>query len=344
MVKADGLRSLIFIALGLVVIVFCCKGTIKSATAVIAVAALVLVDMYGVDKRYISHSSFAPASAGGAAITISPDELDRAILADTDPSYRVLDIPGFDLPDRSYFHKMIGGYHAAKLNRYEDLIQRRLRPVLALGYYPELREDSIVAQYQPAVREAAANYRILDMLNTRYIINRDKDYPLAYNEHALGNGWFVGDIRYVDSADEEMAALGDIDPAVTAVADKRFGDVLGSQVPSLTPGDTIRLVSYEPDKLTYEAITTNGGIGVFSEVYFPWGWHATVDGEPVGLARVDYLLRAIPIPAGRHEVVMTFDPQSLHTTSAIAYICVVIIYMLCLGGVFVAVIRRCDED
>lgn len=340
LVKADGLRSLIFIALGAVVIFFCCKGTIKTPTGVIAVAALVLFDLYGVDKRYISHSSFAPAAVARTPV-IAADDIDRTILADKDLSFRVLDIPGFDLSDRSYFHKMIGGYHAAKLNRYEDLIQRRLRPVLALGYYPELRVDSIAAGYQPAIREAASNYRILDMLNTRYIITGDKDYPLAYNDRALGNGWFISGIEYVDGADAEMAALGAIDPAVTAVADNSFREVLGSQVPSLMPSDSIRLVAYTPDRLTYEASTVNGGVGVFSEVYFPWGWHATVDGNPAPLARVNYLLRAMAIPAGRHEIVMTFDPQSIHTTSAVAYSCVGLIYLLCLAGIFFS-LRRCE--
>ncbi len=339
MVKADGLRSLIFIALGLVAMVFCCKRTMKPAAGVIVIAALVLVDMYGVDKRYISHSSFAPA-VDAQPLDIAADDIDRTILADADPSFRVLDIPGFDLPDRSYFHKMVGGNHAAKLNRYEDLIQRRLRPVLALGYYPELREDSVVAQYQPAIREAAANYRVLDMLNTRYIITGDKDYPLAYNDNALGNAWFVEGVDYVDGADAEMEALGAIDPARRAVADRRFAEVLGSEVPSLTPGDSIRLVSYSPNSLTYDATTANGGVGVFSEVYFPWGWHATIDGQPVELARVNYLLRALAVPAGHHEIVMTFDPQSVHTTSAVAYGCVSLIYMLCLAGLFISS-RRC---
>ena len=339
LVKADALRSLLFIALGLVVLVFACRGKVKPSVATVIVAALVLIDLYGVDKRYVSHSSFAPASATPAAM-ISADEIDRAILSDTSAHYRVLDIPGFEMPDRSYYHKMIGGYHAAKLNRYEDLIQRRLRPVLALGYYNELREDSIVAQYEPHIRDAASNYRILDMLNTRYIITGDRDYPLDYNEHALGNAWLVNKVNYVDGADAEMSALGSLDVANEAVADSRFRDILGDNVVSLAPGDSIWLTSYTPNRLTYHVDTRNGGTGVFSEVYFPWGWHATIDGTPTDIARVNYLLRAIALPAGSHEVVMEFDPQSIHTCSAIAYGCVTLIYMLCFGGLFIA-IRRC---
>ena len=337
MVKADALRSLIFIALGLVALVFACKRTLKPAVATLAIAALVLIDLYGVDKRYISHSSFAPASSPSAA-AIPADDLDREILKDTD-YYRVLDIPGFDQPDRSYYHKMLGGYHAAKLNRYEDLIQRRLRPVLALGYYDELRDDSIAAGYPQAVRDAAANYRVLDMLNARYIITGDKDYPLDINEHALGNAWLVDKINYVKGADAEMAALGEINPAREAVADERFRDALGDAVESTVPGDTIALVQYTPNRLTYDVSTTNGGIGVFSEVYFPWGWHATIDGNPAELGRVNYILRALRIPAGQHQIVMTFDPQSIHSCSAVAYACVTLIYLLCLAGIFLTIKR-----
>lgn len=341
MVKADGLRSLLFIALGFIVLYFSCKGSLKPVVGVGAIALLVLIDLYGVDKRYISHSSFAPAQSESSA-SFTPDAIDRMILEDADPNYRVLDIPGFDLADRSYFHKMLGGYHAAKLIRYEDLIQRRLRPVLALGYYPELRDDSVAAGYQPAVREAAANYRILDMLNTRYIITGDKDYPVIANENALGNAWFVDSIFFVGNADEEMAALGQIDPERTAVADKRFADVLGNSVPAKEPSDTVYLTDYTPNRLTYKASTRNGGLGVFSEVYFPWGWHATVDGEEAPIGRVDYLLRALPVPAGEHEIVMTFDPQSVHNTTTVAYICIVLIYLLCLGGIVIS-FRKCTS-
>jgi len=339
MVKSDALRSLIFIGLGFIALIFTCKRTIKPAAGILIIAALVLFDLYGVDKRYISHSSFAPAQATKSP-AFTPDEIDSMILEDADPDYRVLDIPGFDLPDRSYFHKMLGGYHAAKLIRYEDIIQRKLRHVLALGYYPELREDSIAAGYPQAVRDAAANYRILDMLNTRYVITGEKDYPVIYNDHALGNAWFVDSIAYIGNADEEMAALGNIDPAHTAVAGNSFREVLGESCPSLTPGDTIYLTEYTPNRLTYHATTHNGGIGVFSEVYFPWGWNATIDGEPANIGRVNYILRAMAIPAGEHRIVMSFDPQSIHITMDIAYGCVTLIYLLCCGGIFIS-LRRC---
>lgn len=339
MVKADGLRSLAFIAFGLLVIVFCCKGTIKPAAATLTVTLLVLIDLYGIDKRYVSHSSFCTPVAATAE-PFAPDPIDEMILEDADPNYRVLDIPGFDMPDRSYRHKTLGGYHAAKLNRYDDLIQRRLRPVLAIGYYPELRDDSIAESYGAKVREAAANYRVLDMLNARYVITGDEDYPVVYNDYALGNAWLVDSIDYVDGADAEMAALGNIDPAREAVADSRFRSMLGDKAPTLAPGDTIYMTDYTPNTLRYRVSTSRGGIGVFSEIYFPWGWRATIDGASAEIGRVDYLLRAMAIPAGDHEIVMTFDPQSIHVCSGIAYACVVLIYLLVIGGIIISV-RRC---
>jgi hypothetical protein len=260
------------------------------------------------------------------------DDIDRAILADTAQSYRVMDIPGFTQANRSYFHKMIGGYHAAKLNRFEDIIQRQLTPVLSYGYAPELRDDSVVAQY-------AADQQ--DMLNARYIITGDKNYPVMENSYAKGNAWLVGDIQYVDNADAEMAALTDLDINNAAVADSKYKDVLGSGKQTVTSGDTIYLTSYSPNTLRYHANVAKGATGVFSEVYFPWGWHATIDGNDAQIGRVNYLLRALQIPAGKHEIVMTFDPQSIHTCSTIAYICIILIYLLCFAGIFMAY-KKCE--
>jgi hypothetical protein len=273
------------------------------------------------------------------------DDIDRSILADTAQSYRVMDIPGFTQANRSYFHKMIGGYHAAKLNRFEDIIQRQLTPVLSYGYAPELRDDSVVAQYaadqQEVLKRLRTSYKVLDMLNARYIITGDKDYPVMENSYAKGNAWLVGDIQYVDNADAEMAALTDLDINNAAVADSKYKDVLGSGKQTVTSGDTIYLTSYSPNTLRYHANVAKGATGVFSEVYFPWGWHATIDGNDAQIGRVNYLLRALQIPAGKHEIVMTFDPQSIHTCSTIAYICIILIYLLCFAGLFMAY-KKCE--
>jgi len=336
MVKADALRTLIFIVLAGALLFCYLKGMVKQAVAAAGVGLLILIDLYGADKRYVAHDSFVAVNADAPSFT--PDAIDNIILNDKD-YYRVMDVPGFWRADRSYFHHTVGGYHAAKLNRYEDLIQRILNPAVQFGYMPELRVDSVRASYpadQRAMAERlAAAYRALDMLNARYIITGDKDAPVVVNTNALGNAWLVGSVKYVENADAEMDALASLDPAKEAVADARFAQILGSNQASPAPGDTIRLTSYSPNRLSYESDTKTAATGVFSEVWFPWGWKATIDGKPAELARVNYILRAMHIPAGKHEIVMSFDPDSIHVTGGIAYASVTIIYMLILLTIFI---------
>lgn len=355
MVRSDALRSFVFLALGMIVVVAYVKGKFNASGSSFALAALVLIDLYGVDKRYVSTDSFTdalPASAG----YFQPDEIDRQILADNDPNYRIIDIPGFQSADRSYFHKRLGGYHAAKLSRYEDLIRLRMAHVLALGYDPALREDSIVEKYVPAdqrdiVDELRADYRVLDMLNARYVINAGRDAEgrpaglyLERNANALGNAWFVEGVDYVDGARAEFEALATLEPATRAVADRSFEAVLGHNAYTASAGDTIYETKYSPNSLSYRAVNSSPATAVFSEVYFPWGWKATIDGKPAQLARVNYVLRALAVPAGEHEITMTFDPDSLHTTGNVAYACVTIIYLLAIGGIFISFRKESCEE
>ncbi|MDE6288810.1 MAG: YfhO family protein, partial [Muribaculaceae bacterium] len=313
------------------------KGWFNRKIAVAVTGLAVLIDLYTVDHRYVSTDSFVEVPAGTAEF--APDGIDALILQDT-THYRVLDIPGFSRPDRSYFHHMIGGYHAAKLNRYEDLLQRMLLHAVQVGYMPELRNDSVRASYPAELQQRLDNivaaYRVLDMLNTRYIITGDQEAPVVYNTSALGSAWLVDSVAYVADADAEMAALASLDPGKMAVADARFATTLGNRFGSLAPGDTIMLDSYTPNKLTYTSVAKTPSLGVFSEIWFPWGWKATVDGNPVELGRVNYVLRALAIPAGRHEIVMTFDPDSLHVTGGVADASVTLIYLLLRGAMFAA--------
>lgn len=335
MVRADGLRSLFVILLGFGFISLFMAGKLKLGIAVAGVGVVVLGDLYGVDKRYVSHSSFTADTNPTGTIVFEPDEIDNMILADTARHYRVLDIPGFASADRSYFHKTLGGYHAAKLNRYEDIIKRKLAPVVSNGYY---RGNPLLEQpeYAETARIFNTGYAVADMLNARYIITGDPSQPLVRNSNALGNAWFVDSIVWVDNADSEMSALdvNVLDFSHQAVVDRKFAEVL-PEAPSLAPGDTIYLTSYSPNKLTYHASTAKGGVGVFSEVYFPWGWKADIDGKDAKLARVNYILRAMQIPAGSHTITMTFSPDSIRTTSSLAYACVTLIYMILLAGLFV---------
>lgn len=333
MVRSDAWRSLFFVGAGFCLLWLSSRGGIKAGYALLGIGALVLCDLYTVDKRYVSAESFVPAyAAKTSSDPFAPDAIDRQILADTDLSYRVMDIPAFGSATRSYHHKMVGGYHAAKLNRFEDLIQRALAPTLSSGYVEPLRIDSVAAKFptenQAAISALRSSYRVLDMLNARYIITGDDKQPLVLNPYALGNAWLVGDLKYADNADSEMQALLSIDPASEAVADAKFRPILGDEgAQPLDSADNIALVSYAPDRLVYSAKTAGDALAVFSEIYFPWGWHATVDGEPAPIARVDYTLRALRLPAGEHTVEMWFSPASLKVTEGISCACIIAIYL-----------------
>lgn len=316
MVSADSLRSLIFILLSFGAVMLCVADKVKPWMGAVMVGVLVVADLYTVNKRYLNHESFCtPQMSAADPFPLSAN--DKAILADTAMNYRVMDVPQFYQAAPSYHHKMVGGYHAAKLTRYQDLIDRHL------SHFSSGTPDE-------------ADFRVLDMLNTRYFIDRSGE--LSYNPDALGNAWFVDRIDYVATPDEEMDALSHISPATEAVADRRFEPVLGTAAP-VAEGDTIFETSYAPDRLTYAARSARGGVAVFSEVYFPWGWECKIDGEPVEIGRVNYLLRAVRIPAGNHSVEMTFRPVSVSRTVAAARVSVILIYIL-LGCALVAGLSR----
>ncbi|MDE5665024.1 MAG: YfhO family protein [Duncaniella sp.] len=312
LVSSDALRSFLIVALGGCMLVAYLRRKVSTGVTVAVLGVLVLGDLYMVNKRYVSHESFVPKQLTvGAPIAKTP--VDEAILQDTSMNYRVMDIPRFNSADPSYYHKMIGGYHAAKLTRYQDLIDRHL------------------SHFQRGT-ETDADWNVLNMLNARYIVGMDGQ--VLRNPEAYGNAWFVEHVDYVATPDEEMALLSQIDPRLTAVADKKFESILGQSVAG-SPADTIVETSYAPNRLTYRAHSVNGGVAVFSEVFFPWGWTATVDGKPVELGRVDYVLRAMRVPAGDHEIVMSFDPPSLHTTDTLATVSIVIIYLALLGTIVI---------
>lgn len=310
LVSSDALRSFLIVVLGGCLLVACLRRKVSTGVTVAILGVLVLGDLYMVNKRYVSHESFVPKQLTvGAPIAKTP--VDEAILQDTSMNYRVMDIPRFNSADPSYYHKMIGGYHAAKLTRYQDLIDRHL------------------SHFQRGT-ETDADWNVLNMLNARYIVGLDGQ--VLRNPEAYGNAWFVEHVDYVDTPDEEMAMLSRIDPRVTAVADRKYESVLGKSVAG-SPADTIVETTYAPNRLTYRAHSVNGGVAVFSEVFFPWGWTATIDGKPVELGRVDYVLRAMRVPAGDHEIVMSFDPPSLHTTDTLATVSIVIIYLALLAAI-----------
>lgn len=301
MVSADALRSFVFLVIGAALFWLYFKNILKKEALCGALLMVVLIDMYPVDKRYLNTKSFSMKPAM-AQQTIEPRPVDLQILQDTAMNYRVMDLSRFGDAMPSYFHKCIGGYHAAKLTRYQDLIDRQI---------------------------SKNNVEVLNMLNAKYLVVDDTTAHI--NPEALGNGWFVDNVTYVKGAQAEMAVLDTLHTAVGAVADESFRSVLG-EAKAVMPGDTIIETVYKPNELHYKTISRNGGLAVFSEIYFPWGWTATVDGKEVPVGRVNYVLRALQLPAGEHTVVFRFDPQSVHTTETVAYASVVLIYLALIGA------------
>lgn len=340
MVKTDSLRSLLFIAVGFGAMWLMAKKTLKPAWALAIVGVAIGIDLFTADKRYLNSASFTAANHSAQTCVANP--ADKIILQDTDPDYRVLDVTRFTVNDAAYFHNSVGGYHAAKLTRYQDMIDRHLAYVARpeVERLLELREDSVAQTlYSPDdIAWLNSHLNVLDMLNTRYIIANPQAEPLR-NVHALGNAWFVGSLDYVDGADAEMAALDTLNPACAAVADAKFRDVLGNAA-EVADGDSIILTSYAPNRLEYATNSRNGGVGVFSEIYFPWGWSATIDGEPAQIGRVNYILRAMKIPAGTHKIVMEFKPRSIAVTNGIAYAAIGLVYLLLLVGIVVSIRRK----
>ena len=299
LVSGDAWRSLIVLVLGFAVIMAYLLGKLKEMVATLIVAGIVLVDMYAVNKRYINSDSFTSHfDLSEEQFTLRP--ADAQILSDKDMNYRVMDVQHFGEAMPSYFHKTVGGYHAAKLSRYNDLINNQI---------------------------ANNNMSVLNMLNTRYFIINDN--TVQQNPDALGNAWFVDSLTYVDNADKEMAFLDDFNPARSAVADVQFKQQLG-EAKAVQPGDTIYQTAYAPNHLTYKSHSAAGGLAVFSEVYFPWGWKVNVDGKPAEMGRVNYVLRALQLPAGDHEIDFKFAPDEVTKTQTWAKVSVVIIYLLLL--------------
>ena len=296
LVSTDSLRSLAFILLGALVIFLYLRGAVKNrAVFVCMLTAVMLIDLFSVGKRYVNSENFTRPALED--VTFNKTAADEAILKDTS-NYRVYDVQGIYSARSSYFHKTIGGYHAAKLTRYNDLLDHQI---------------------------SKGNMGVINMLNTKYFLSGEQ---YERNPGALGNAWFVDTISYVADADSEMAALDSLDTATAAVADAKFRETLGNAIPK-SLGDTIYETSYAPNALTYSVNSAKGGIAVFSEIYFPWGWTATVDGKETQIGRVNYTLRALRVPAGRHEIRFSFDPKSVRVTNNISIASVSVIYILC---------------
>ena len=327
--SADALRSFFIVLIGLALLMLYRFKKLNSRILVACIAVLCLIDMWQVDKRYLNDNMFVEKSVRDTPQPMTAT--DKQILQDRSLDYRVLNLASntFNENETSYYHKSIGGYHAAKLRRYQELIDAYISPEMQKAY-------SAIAQAQGDMTKVAGDsiYPVLNMLNTKYLIlplQGGQTVPVL-NTYAFGNAWFVGDIKYVDNANEELDGVGKINLRHQAVADAKFKEALGEAVPEDDMA-IVKLTKYEPNELTYDISSTKGGIVVFSEIYYP-GWTATVDGEPVTVGRVDYVLRAINVKAGKHKVVLTFKPKSIRDTETVAYIAFALLFIAIIGGVW----------
>lgn len=317
LVQADALRSFLIIAIGLLLLMLYTTGKLRQSFTMAGIAVLCLVDLWSINKRYLNDAQFVSKSI--QTTTFSKTPADELILQDTTLDYRVLNLTTstFNENNTSYWHKSVGGYHPAKLRRYQEMIEHHIAPEMQAVYSAIARAGGKMDSVD------ASKFRVLNMLNTRYFIlpagQQGQTVPIL-NPYAYGNAWFVDQVQYVNNANEEIDALDTADPAVTAVVDSRFKDALKGLVESHRDSlSTIRLTSYTPNRLVYETDNSGDAVAVFSEIYYPDGWQVSIDGQPAPLGRADYILRALHIPAGKHTVEMRFDPQSLHVTEGIAY-------------------------
>ena len=318
---SDAWRSFFIVLLGAGLVWAYGMGKLKQHVLIGALAVLCLVDMWSVNKRYLYDEQFVEKQVQTQGFRQT--ETDKMILEDEALDYRVLNLASntFNENNTAYWHKSVGGYHAAKLRRYQEMIEEHISGEMQGLYQAVADAGGDMEQLDPSA------FPVLNMLNTRYFIfplQGGQTVPLA-NPFALGNAWFVDEVDYVNNANEEIEAIHGLDPTEKAVVDKKFESVVQS-LPSDSTA-TIELVAYEPNYLKYEVSSDKGGTVVFSEIYYP-GWKSTIDGQEVAHGRANYILRAMNVPAGQHVVEFRFDPTSLHVTENIAFVALGLLALL----------------
>jgi len=306
---SDVLRSMLFVGLTFVVLYLFVKNKMKETTTIIIVGVLMVFDLFMVDKRYVSNNPNQFKSARQVDIPFEATEADERILADT-THFRVFEIEaGMNSARTSYFHKSIGGYHAAKPRRMQQLFDHQI---------------------------AKNNVRVLNMLNVKYVIQSDENgekIPLA-NPAANGNAWFVEQVKFVNSANDEMKALDSLNTKNEVVINSLVNDFKGAKNIAKDSTATINLVAYQPNHLKYVSNNSKNGFGVFSEMYYKNGWIATIDGKEAPIYNVNYVLRGLEIPAGKHTIEFKFEPQVVKTGSSIALISSIGMFLLIGAGVY----------
>jgi hypothetical protein len=347
LVRKDAFRSLIFVLLGALIVYLVIQRKIKPELAYALIFFVVIVDMWPVNRRYLDTDNFTSKRKFEKPFVAS--KADNEILKDKDTHYRVanMSVSIFNDASTSWFHHSIGGYHGAKMRRYQELFDSVAYQELSMvrGYANMMLQETQNMQEISAMINASVQAPALSMLNAKYIIIHPQLGPVE-NANACGNAWFVDDCRMVENADEEVVAVRNIDPHKEAVIDKRFASQLDGFSGAKDDSADIKyieLVSYHPDHMVYESNSSNPQLAVFSEIYYPEGWYAYVDGEKHEHFRANYVLRAMRVPAGKHEIEFRFEPQSYKTGNTIQYAAAGVFFLLLLGGIFVER-KRCKLE
>lgn len=331
----DCWRSFFIIVIGTFLLLLYRANKLKKSAFVGLVIVLCLVDMWQVNKRYLNDGMFVEKSVRDNPIEMTPT--DQQILQTKELDYRVLNLATstFNENETSYFHKSIGGYHPAKLRRYQEMIETYISPEME-----KLMKSIVEAQGDMTKLNGDSISPVLNMLNTKFFImplQGGQTVPLK-NPYAFGNAWFVDRVTYVNNANEELEMVGKLNLRAEAVADKKFRDVLGSSCEQDHHAQ-VTMKTYEPNQLTYEVESAKGGVLVFSENYYP-EWTATVDGKEVPVGRVNYILRAIQVQPGKHQVVLSFFPKSVDRTETVAYIAFALLVICILLGIGLEIRHR----
>lgn len=337
--SADALRSLVFIVLGAALLFWYYSAKDRQRVSLyvgMGIAALMLIDLWTVDRRYLNDSDFVREKHEEV---YKESEADKVILADKDLSFRVINLNNpFQETTVSYFHHSVGGYYAAKLRRYQELIDHRLQGELN-GIIAAFQQAKSTADLMPALAASPT----LNMLNTRYIIYNPSQPPLR-NPYAFGNAWFVNQVEMVENADAEIAALNSLNPQTAAVVDKRFADCLTGFTPQPDSTATIALESYRPNRLVYRTKAVSEQLAVFSEIYYQPGWEATIDGKPAAHFRADWILRAMRVPAGEHEIAFEFRPKGYVIAAYVTSISSLLILLSLVGAVVYSYRKRKADE
>lgn len=326
--KADALRSFIYITLAAGLIYAFGVKKLKQDYLTAALTVLILADMVTIAHRYVNDDDFI--SKRRMESPFQPGRANQEILGDTDLGYRVLDISGSTFNDAtaSYFHHSIGGYHGAKLQRYQDMIDHYLQD--------EIRQLMQIMQSNPtltSLRAQLGRSQVLNMLNTRYVIYNSESLPLNNMEHEFGNAWFVDSLHWVEDANAEIDVLAEVDLSHTAIIHEEFKEVLTGFNPGMGQGAFIELVSYQPNHLVYEAALDEEKLAVFSQIWYTKGWNAYLNGEQLPLIRANYILRALKLPPGEHKIEMKFEPRVWVVGEKISLASSLLLILLSLGVV-----------